>query len=256
MNAEGEGSSREERRLCIPADALANEPIQITGAAFRHLRVLRLQRGDSVCLFDGQGREILARLTSVSADRALAAHLHDVGGEVESPLACWVVQAIPVRPQRMDVVVRQLTEIGVVAILPVLSERSQSFARVDDALKKRHQRWERIAAAAAEQSHRRKVPRIYPAGHLEQMQWDEVPAPVLLLDPSAEARSMREIVADSRPQAVTVMIGPEGGWSDAELDLMASHGALLVSLGPRVLRTETAGLAAVSILMHRWGDLG
>ena len=88
------------------------------------------------------------------------------------------------------------------------------------------------------------------------MQWDEVPTPVLLLDPSANARSMREIVADSRPQAVTVMIGPEGGWSDAELDLMASLGALLASLGPRVLRTETAGLAAVSILMHRWGDLG
>ncbi len=256
MNAESEGSNEDGRRLCIPADALANEPIRITGAALRHLQVLRLRRGDNVCLFDGQGREILARLSSVSADHALATPLHDVDDEVESPLACWVVQAIPVRPQRMDLVVRQLTEIGVVAILPVLSERSQSFARVDDALRKRHQRWERIAAAAAEQSHRRRVPRIYPAGHLAQMQWDDVPTPMLLLDPGESARTMREIVADSAPQAVTVMIGPEGGWSKEELNFMASHGAQAVRMGPRVLRTETAGLAAVSILMHRWGDLG
>jgi 16S rRNA (uracil1498-N3)-methyltransferase len=256
VNAEGDGRGRGARRLCVPAEALVIEPIQITGAALRHLQVLRLQRGDSVCLFDGRGREILARLSSVSADRALATPLHDVDGEVESPLACWVVQAIPVRPQRMDLVVRQLTEIGVVAILPVLSERSQSFARVENALRKRHQRWERIAAAAAEQSHRRRVPRICAAAHLAKMLWDEMPTPVLLLDPGEDAPPLREITADSRPQAVTVMIGPEGGWSKDELDLMASHGAQVVSLGPRVLRTETAGLAAVSILMHRWGDLG
>lgn len=256
MRAEGEGSSGGARRLCLSAEALASEPIQITGGALRHLHVLRLQPGDSVCLFDGRGREILARLSSVSADRALATPLHDVDGEVESPLACWVVQAIPVRPQRIDLVVRQLTEIGVVAILPVLSERSQSFARGDDALRKRHQRWERIAAAAAEQSRRRRVPRIFSASHLEKLPWEEMPTPVLLLDPNEGARPLREIAADARPQAVTMMIGPEGGWSRDELDLMASHGAQVVSLGPRVLRTETAGLAAVSILMHCWGDLG
>ena len=156
----------------------------------------------------------------------------------------------------MDLVVRQLTEIGVVAILPVLSERSQSFARVDNALRKRHQRWERIAAAAAEQSHRRRVPRIFAASHLAKLPWEEMPTPVLLLDPNEDARPLREIAADARPQEVTMMIGPEGGWSRDELDLMASHGAQVVSLGPRVLRTETAGLAAVSILMHCWGDLG
>jgi 16S rRNA (uracil1498-N3)-methyltransferase len=256
VNADSEGSSRDGRRLCVPAEALASEPIQITGAALRHLQVLRLRRSDKVCLFDGQGREILARLTSVNADRALATPLHDVEGEVEAPLACWVVQAIPVRPQRMDLVVRQLTEIGVVAILPVLSERSQSFARVDDALQKRHQRWERIAAAAAEQSFRRRVTRIFPAGHLAQMRWEEVPAPMLLLDPGGSSRALREICEEPPPDAVTVMIGPEGGWSQDELELMASHGAQAVRMGPRVLRTETAGLAAVSILMHRWGDLG
>ena len=256
MNAKSEGSRREARRLCIPAEALASEPIQITGAALRHLQVLRLQRGDKLCLFDGAGLEILVRLTSVSADRALAEVLSEVDGEVESPLACWVVQAIPVRPQRMDTVVRQLTEIGVVAILPVLSERSQSFSRVDDALQKRHRRWERIAAAAAEQCHRRLVPRILPPEFLARIDWDEVPAPVLLLDPSAEARPVREIVAELRPRGVTVMIGPEGGWSAAELDHMSSRGALHASLGPRVLRTETAGLAVVSIVMHCWGDLG
>jgi 16S rRNA (uracil1498-N3)-methyltransferase len=256
VNAKGEGSSPDGRRLCVAAEALANEPIRITGAALRHLQVLRLQSGDNVCLFDGRGREILARLSAVSADHALATPLHDVDGEVESPLACWVVQAIPARPQRMDLVVRQLTEIGVVAILPVLSERSQSFARGDDALKKRHQRWERIAASAAEQSRRRTVPRIFSAGHLSQMQWSDLPTPMLLLDPGESSRSLREICPEPPPEAVTVMIGPEGGWSQDELELLVSRGAQSVRMGPRVLRTETAGLAAVSIVMHRWGDLG
>jgi 16S rRNA (uracil1498-N3)-methyltransferase len=156
----------------------------------------------------------------------------------------------------MDLLIRQLTEIGVAAILPVLSERSQSFARPDDALRKRHQRWERIAAAAAEQSHRRIVPNILPAGPLEELQWDAVPAPMLLLHPGEGSRALREICEESPPQAVTMMIGPEGGWSQKELTLMVSQGAEAVRMGHRVLRTETAGVAAVSILMHRWGDLG
>jgi 16S rRNA (uracil1498-N3)-methyltransferase len=156
----------------------------------------------------------------------------------------------------MDLLIRQLTEIGVAAILPVLSERSQSFARIDGALQKRHQRWERIAVAAAEQSHRRIVPRILPAGRLAQLPWDAVPTPILLLHPGEGSRALREICAESPPQAITMMIGPEGGWSEKELTLMISRGAEAVRMGPRVLRTETAGLAAVSILMHRWGDLG
>ena len=255
-------SSADRHRLCLAPEALASEPLQITGSALRHLQVLRLQNGDSVCLFDGQGREIMARLISVSADRALATTLRDVDGEVESPLTCWVVQAIPVRLQRMDLVVWQLTEIGVASIICQDdqdvwrgSEHGQSFARVD-ALRRRHHRWERIAAAAAEQSHRRIVPCIFPPRELAQLGWDELPTPVLLLDPGESAQGMRQILAGSQSQAVTVMVGPEGGWSEGELELMAARGALAVDLGPRVLRTETAGLAAVSILMHRWGDLG
>jgi 16S rRNA (uracil1498-N3)-methyltransferase len=86
--------------------------------------------------------------------------------------------------------------------------------------------------------------------------WDELPVPVLLLDPGEGANPLREVMSEERPRALTMMIGPEGGWSGEERDLLQARRARAVSLGPRVLRTETAALVAVSIAMHRWGDLG
>jgi 16S rRNA (uracil1498-N3)-methyltransferase len=248
--------SAERRRLCLTSEALAQETIEITGPALRHLQVLRLQRGDRVALFDGQGREVEARIVSVAANKALATPVRELADAVESPLTCWVVQAIPARPQRMDPIVRHLTEIGVACILPVLSERGQSFARQDAALDERHVRWQRIASAAAEQSRRRIVPRVLDPCRLAHLVWEELPVPVLLLDPGEGAQLLREAISEECPRALTMMIGPEGGWSDAEVDLLQSRRARLVSLGPRVLRTETAALVAVSIAMHRWGDLG
>jgi 16S rRNA (uracil1498-N3)-methyltransferase len=247
--------SADLRRLCLTPEALESDPIEITGAPLRHLQVMRLQSGDKVSLFDGQSREVEARILSVSAAAALAVPLKELNGELESPLSCWVVQAIPARPQRVDTVVRRLTEIGVSAILPVLSERSQSFARQESALPKRHLRWQRIAAAAAEQCHRRVVPHLFHPCRLGDLPWGELPVPVLLLDPGEGSRPLREAVTDSALTGLTLMIGPEGGWSEAELELLRGR-AQAVSLGPRVLRTETAALVAASIAMYRWGDLG
>jgi 16S rRNA (uracil1498-N3)-methyltransferase len=247
--------SADRRRLCVAPEALEEDPVKITGAALRHLQVMRLQSGDSVSLFDGQGREVEARILSVSADAALAAPQRELVGAVESPLACWVVQAIPARPQRVDTVVRHLTEIGVAAILPVLSERSQSFARQDSALERRYRRWERIAAAAAEQCRRRVVPDLFRPCRLGDLPWEQLPPPVLLLDPGEGSQPLRQAVTDARLPGVTIMIGPEGGWSETELELLRDR-AQAVSLGPRVLRTETAAIVAASIVMYRWGDLG
>jgi 16S rRNA (uracil1498-N3)-methyltransferase len=240
--------------------------VELGAAVVRHLRVLRAAPGDRVRLFDGEGREVEAELVEL-ADHAARARILGAGAaaRTESPLRCWLVQALPVRQARMDTIVRQITELGVSRIVPVIAERSQGGRLGVAALQRRTDRWRRIADAAAEQCGRARVPQIDAPCRYDDLDWEGLPRPLFIAtpepaEPAAAAADRTTIAATGAAgatgaAAVTLMVGPEGGWSDAELATAAGREALPIGLGPRILRADTASVVAVALLQHRLGDL-
>lgn len=216
--------------------------------------VRRLEVGRAVVLFDGAGREADAEIVSLAPEGGRARVLAPRPAATESPLAVCLVQALPVKLPRMDDIVRQCTELGVRAIVPVLAAHSQLPGGGLAALARRVARWRRLGEAAAKQSGRSEVPRIAEPVAWAELDWSSVPRPAILLDPAGSTGGLAD-VSGGRHLEATLIVGPEGGWSEGEIESALAHGAQPVSLGPRTLRTDTAGAAALAILQHRWGDL-
>lgn len=212
-------------------------------------RVLRLAVGDPVVVFSGDGYEYSARLTALGGQpraELLARH----GPQGEPSLALTLVQALA-SGDKMDWVVQKAVELGAVAVAPVAAERSVVKLAGERALK-RQAHWQQVAVAACEQCGRNRVPVILPVRSLASYLADNTHGGVrVLLDPEAPL-GLADLPRPGR--GVHILIGPEGGWSPAELAAARQAGAQGVRLGPRVLRTETAGLAALAALQTLWGD--
>lgn len=218
-------------------------------AAHHALRVLRLRQGEAVRLFDGHGGEYAGSI--VRAERgevavAVEAHL-DI--ERESPLAITLVQALQAG-DRMDMTIQKAVELGVTAIVPVHSRRS--LIRLDAArAARRVGHWRQVVASACEQCGRNRLPQVADVDSLEH--WLARPAGAelrLFLSPLAE----RTLAASTVPASLELLVGPEGGLATDEATAAALAGYVPVRLGPRVLRTETAGMAALAAVQARWGD--
>jgi 16S rRNA (uracil1498-N3)-methyltransferase len=209
--------------------------------------VLRLQPGAELTLFDGCGRAFAARLDSLAPVRAT------LGQRVESlpksPIEIELLQALS-RGAKMDWVVQKSVELGVAAITPVMAARSVMKLDARAAAKK-HAHWKSIAIAACEQCGRDRIPLVREPSALDNALGKEQSDVLkLLLDPPADSR----LPAGEAPSRMRLLIGPEGGFSDAERALAIAAGYRPTRLGPRVLRTETAALAALAVVQHRWGD--
>lgn len=214
-------------------------------------RVLRLRAGDAVVLFNGNGGEYPGRIETLGRiGRVRLDTWRPV--ERESPLAVCLAQSMPAA-DKMDWIVQKSVELGVAAIVPVVSSRS--IVRLSgDRAAKRIDHLRRLAVAACEQCGRNRVPPVddlLPLPHFLATQ-PERPGPKLVLSPGASTR-LREL--PSPDGALTLLVGPEGGFTEEELRAACACGFQPVALGPRVLRTETAGLAALAALLARWGDL-
>jgi 16S rRNA (uracil1498-N3)-methyltransferase len=221
-------------------------------AAHHAREVLRLRPGASVRVFDGLGAEFEASLDEVSR-RTVSARLGaPVLPRAESPLRL-VLAISPLKGDRMELVVQKATELGVAAIWPVVTFRTDSAAR--PALQgSRGQRWERVASGAAEQCGRAVVPEIAPTTTLAGLA--ERPFEgrrVALLETPGHAPLTSLAVDASRP--LLLLVGPAGGFEAAETEALRAGGFTAASLGPRVLRAETAALAATAISQALWGDL-
>jgi len=225
--------------------------VDLHGAAANHVaRVLRLRAGDPLILFDDAGGEYTATVVS------LARHMVRVNvGEYlttdrESPLHVTLAQGIS-RGERMDVVVQKATELGVKRIVPVLTERA--VVRLNEAqAANRLRHWRAISVAACEQCGRNRLPEITPPMSLQAFLVSALPDGLrLLLQPDGGLRA-RDLPTST---AATLLIGPEGGLSDAERTAALAAQFRGLSLGPRILRTETAALAALAVIQQRLGDL-
>lgn len=241
------------RRLFCPVEISADTTLSLDGERAHYVgRVLRLKPGNTVVVFDGRGGEYPATVGLISKNGLeLEVGEHDPR-EAESPLDLHLVQAIS-RGDRMDITVQKATELGVRHISPVLSERS--VVRLDAArAARRLAHWRAIATSACEQCGRNRIPQIDSPVRLPEWLRDtpgESESRVVLQPGSS--RSLEGIAPDSGE--ITILVGPEGGFSEAELELVGSAGFAAASLGPRVLRTETAAIAAIAILQSRLGDL-
>ena len=224
--------------------------IELPEPVARHaVRVLRLPPGAPMVLFDGRGGEYLAHIQRIERERVVAelASWQDV--ERESPLAVTLVQALQAG-EKMDFTIQKAVELGVRDIVPVESRRSVLRLSGDRAAK-RVAHWQGVAASACEQCGRNQVPLVAPLEKLES--WLARPADAslrLMLAPDAD-----EALVDLPPaSAVQLLIGAEGGLDPQEALAAKQAGFRPVRMGPRVLRTETAGLAALAILQALWGD--
>ena len=226
--------------------------VELPEPVARHaVRVLRLPPGAPMVLFDGRGGEYLAHIERIEKNRVFAelADWRDV--ERESRLAVTLVQALQAG-DKMDFTIQKAVELGVRAIVPVESRRSV-LKLAGERAGKRVAHWQGVAAAACEQCGRNQVPLVAPLSRLDQ--WLARPAPEglrLLLAPDA-AVSLHAI---PRQTSIQLLIGAEGGLDPQEIAAATQVGFQAVRLGPRVLRTETAGLAAIAALQTLWGDWG
>jgi 16S rRNA (uracil1498-N3)-methyltransferase len=234
-----------------PEAAKADGSVLLSDEESHHIgRVLRLREGDAVSVFDGRGREwdgVLAGWEGKRARVKLEAQRTD---PVEASLTVRLYQGL-CRPERMELVIQKGTEIGLASIHPVVTARSEG----PDPSPARMERWRRTALEACKQSGRRTIPEIHPP--------IEFPPPALFpgvlgvaLHPGAESKSMGSVLERDRPNEVWLAIGPEGGFEDGEVEALRAGEWLVASMGPRIFRTETAGLVAGALALERWGDLG
>ncbi len=210
-------------------------------------RVLRLTPGAAVQLFDGSGREYLGELVEVGK-KSVSVELHEAfDGLAEPALRIHLGQGLS-RGERMDWAIQKATELGVAEITPLVSERCEVRLK-DERADKRLAHWRQIAISACEQCGRSVLPVIHAPASLDDWQRQVQAELKLVLHPVAEP-----LASHARPSSLAFLIGPEGGLSDAEVEQAKHHGFHAARLGPRVLRTETAPVVALSVAQQLWGD--
>ena len=240
-------------RFYVPASDIADGIAQVRGTEFRHLqRVLRLREGDHVTVFDDTGTEHTGIVTSLSPRVAVVRVTASTVPRRESPLALTLYQGIP-KGRKMDLVVEKATELGVHTLVPFTS--AFSLGAGAGAAAKR-ERWQRIAVAAAKQSGRTGIPSVAAPAPFAEVITACTHDLRLLFFEGAATISFDAVPQSPRPPAsIAVVVGPEGGFSRDEVDAAREAGFAVVDLGPRILRTETAALVAVTLAQARWGDL-
>jgi len=240
-------------RIFSPKPLAGRTEIELDEAASRHLvKVLRMETGRPLVLFDGSGGEYSAELVE-SGKRARVRLGAFTGDDRQSPLALTLAIGIS-RGDRFDWVVQKATELGATAIQPLFTERCE-VKLSGERLQKKLGHWHQIAASACEQCQRNRLPVI--AEPLKLAQYlDQVDCELKLVLHHRTELDLRQLQRErGRPQSALLLVGPEGGLSGAEIDAALARDFLPLRLGPRVLRTETAPVAALSVLQFQWGDL-
>jgi len=238
-------------RFPLPSQGIEDEKAVISGADFRHMvKALRLGVGDEVTLFGEDSREYYGVISSVGS-RELTVDITDSRLiSVDPVIDITILQGLP-KGEKMDYIVEKATELGAVRIVPVVTERSQVRKTG------KHQRWERIALEASKQCGRTKPTVIEDTLEFKEALLYKDKSDLAIILHAGSSLSMKEFIRNTLQDAknIIVLIGPEGGFSQNEVLLAIEMGFTSLGLGPRILRTETASLAALSIIQFQHGDL-
>ena len=247
------------RRFYVPPSAFAaDEQSVFLGAdETRHAHdVLRLHPGDEVYIFDGEGKEVRCTLREFVRDRAALDVFEEVEpARPESPVDLTLAVAL-LKHEKFDLVIQKTTELGVIRIVPIESDRADVKLRSNEDPLKRVTRWRRIALEAAKQSGRARVPEISAPLSFESLVKQPIANETIrLMFSEREGNSLSGAVENAQTRRVVALVGPEGGWTNQEIELARENGWRIVTLGGRTLRAETAAIAVVALLQNRLGDL-
>ena len=245
------------RRFYAPAVFAAGRVVILSDTEAHHLTsVLRLRSGDMIRVFDGRGHEFTARVDVQARHVVTAQLLESVEPAAEPRVRLTLAQSV-LKGRGLDMVIRDATMLGVAAIQPILSERSNAPPAAL-ALEGVLERWRRIAVSSAKQSGRAVVPAVAEPIRFDQLLADTIgPLRIILVEPSPQftQNGVRSLSDQPRPHAATLAIGPEGGWTQQELESADEHDFRHLTLGARTLRADAAPVAAISVLQFFWGDL-
>lgn len=244
------------RRFYIPS-TVEGAGVTLSGSDAKHIRaVLRMKTGDSIFLFDDAGSEYRGEIASFAPEGIGVRVLQKYPSKSESQSRITLAQAV-LKDRKLDEIVRQATELGIASLVPFLSQRSVSRPGIDR-LMSRKRRWEKIAAESIKQCGRSLAPEIRPAesfgGMLQDIQgcrikiafWENESTPV----------SMERIgIRPEGDDTVAVLVGPEGGFTEDEIEQAESAGFVTCSLGPRILKADTAAIAACTLVQYLLGDM-
>ena len=238
-------------RFYCPVPLRVGDCVVLPEAAARHaVRVLRLKVGAALTLFDGSGGEYAASIALVERDSVSAEVLAWREAECESPLAITLAQALQAG-EKMDMTVQKAVELGVVRIVPLVSRRS--VVRLEgERAERRVAHWQGVAASACEQCGRNRVPGVAPIAPIDHWLAQPAEGGVLRLMLAPDAEKTLDVLP--RATRIELLVGAEGGLAPEEVSMAAVAGFVPIRLGPRILRTETAGLAALAAIHARWGD--
>ncbi|QGZ41462.1 16S rRNA (uracil1498-N3)-methyltransferase [Pseudoduganella flava] len=237
-------------RFFIDMPLAAGQLVDLPPEVAHHIHVIRLGPGDPLTLFDGNGGQYEAVLADVGKKRATAEVRTFDPREAELPYPVTLAQALP-EGTKMDWIVEKAVELGVAAVQPLAARRCVVRLSAERAEKKLAH-WRAIVVAASEQSGRNRLATVAEPAELRDWLAAGSAAPRLLLTPRA-TQTLADWARATPPQPVTVMVGPEGGFTDEEEQEALRQGAIGVAMGPRILRTETAGLAVLAALGMAWG---
>ena len=243
----------------LPPKAFGEKVVSLVDI-LQHLKASRVKAGDIIVLSDGEGRAFYARLDYIRAGDAGAVLLGEVEAEVEPPLEVTLYPAVT-KGDKLDEVIRHAVELGVKKIAPVLTERSV-VKYTEKKGREKATRWQKVARAAALQCRRRFIPRVKaPLTFDDMLREFGLGREEMIIVPWEEekGRGLAELAEGRResPRSLAIFTGPEGGISPGEMEkLKQCRGVCPVTLGPRILRAETAPLAVLSIIMYLWGDMG
>lgn len=239
-------------RFYCPQPLAAGATVDLPEAVAHHLHVVRLQPGAALTLFNGEGGQYRATLQESGKRRASATVEAFEEVEAEAPYAVTLAQGLP-EGSKMDWIVEKAVELGVTAIQPLAAGRSV-VRLAGERAEKRQAHWQGVIVSASEQCGRNRLARLHPL--MDVGPWLAAPAEGMrvLLSPRA-TESLAGWARNNAPQPVTFLIGPEGGLTPQEEAAAVAAGARSLSMGPRVLRTETAGLAALAVLAGAWGGM-
>lgn len=239
-------------RFYIPQPLAIGALIELPTETAHHIHVLRLGIGEHISLFNGQGGEYTATLVALEKRRATCEIKTFSPREVELPYAITLAQALP-EGSKMDWIIEKAVELGATAIQPLAAKRCVVRLSEERAAR-RNEHWNGIVISAAEQCGRNRLPHLAQLADFERWTCQQTLHPRIVLTPRA-SQPLSDWARHHPPQSVTLIVGPEGGLTEQEEMLACDQGVLPLSIGPRVLRTETAGLAALAALNAMWGEM-
>ena len=243
-------------RFHVPQPQIEKGMLKIEGDEVKHIRkVLRLRAGDEITVFDGLGKEFEGTIVEEGPSSVMVKIQNIFSSRGDSPLEVTLAQSL-LKGEKMDYLIQKATELGVKEIIPFFSSRSVPLLEKTSRLK-RHHRWGKIAIEASKQCGRGVVPKIESLQDYSAMLHTASTSGLRLILWEREGIRLKEVLERSREKTkIFSIIGPEGGFSQDEVDEAKRAGFLPVTLGRRILRAETASLCFLGILQYEWGDMG